>query len=279
MNDLTNNKAPGLNRVPPNAFKAMSPKNLKVHFNFILEFCNDNLDFKEWHEGQVVPVPKSGDLSDPNNWRGVNLMYIGSKIYCSLLCKRLFSIIKSNGVKYQFGSPPGVGCQDGTNNKAPGLNRVPPNAFKAMSPKNLKVHFNFILEFCNDNLDFKEWHEGQVVPVPKSGDLSDPNNWRGVNLMYIGSKIYCSLLCKRLFSIIKSNGVKYQFGSPPGVGCQDGTFTIKTLLHTRHNHNIPTYVAFVDLIKAFDTADHTLMLQILKKYGAPPKIRSYIARM
>ena len=30
-----------------------------------------------------------------------------------------------------------------------------------------------------------------------------------------------------------------------------------------------TYVAFVDLVKAFDTVDHTLMLQILEKYGAP----------
>ena len=30
---------------------------------------------------------------------------------------------------------------------------------------------------------------------------------------------------------------------------------------------------------AFDTVDHTLMLHILKKYVAPPKLRSPIARM
>ena len=140
-----------------------------------------------------------------------------------------------------------------------------------MSPENLKVHFNFILKFWNDNLDFEEWHEGQVVTVPKSGDLLDPNKWRGVNLMDIRSKIFSSLLCKRLFSIIKKHGVKYQFESSPGVGCQDGTFTIKMLIHTRHNHDLSTYVAFVDLVKAFDTVDHTPILQILKKYGAPPK--------
>ena len=73
--------------------------------------------------------------------------------------------------------------------------------------------------------------------------------------------------------------MKYQFGSSPGFGCQDGTFTIKTLLHTRHNHDLPTYVVFVDLVKAFDTVDHTLMLHILEKYGAPPKLRSSITRM
>ena len=148
-----------------------------------------------------------------------------------------------------------------------------------MPPKNLKVHFDCILEFWNDNLDAEEWHESQVVPVPKSRDLSDSNKWRGFNLMDIGSNIFSSLLCKRLFSIIKKHGVKYQFGYSPGVGCQYGIFTIKTLLHTRHNYDLPTYVAFVDFFKAFDTVDKTLMVQILKKYGASTKLRSSIARM
>ena len=124
---------------------------------------------------------------------------------------------------------------DLTNYKAPGLNGVPPNAFKAMSTKYLKVHFNFILEFWNDNLNFEECHKGQVVAVPKSRYLSDPSKWIGFNMMDIGGKIFSSLLCKILFSIIKIHGVKYQFGSLPGVGCQDGTFTIKTLLHNRNN--------------------------------------------
>ena len=47
----------------------------------------------------------------------------------------------------------------------------------------------------------------------------------------------------------------------------------------KHNHDLPTYVKFVELVKAFDSVDHTLMLHILKKYGAPPKLRSSITRM
>ena len=119
-----------------------------------------------------------------------------------------------------------------TNDKAPGLNGVPPNAFKSMSEENLRHHFDLITEFLEDTVDFEEWHEGQIIAVPKIGDLSDPNKWTGVNLMDIGSKVFISLICKNLFEIIKKHGVKYQFGSCPGVGCQDGTLTIKTLLHT-----------------------------------------------
>ena len=87
------------------------------------------------------------------------------------------------------------------------------------------------------------------------------------------------MLCKRLFKIIKQHGVKYQFGSSPGVGCQDGNFTIKMLLHKRHNHNLLSYVAFVDIVKAFDTVNYEIMLRILHRYGVLPKLRPAIRRM
>ena len=105
---MTNEKSTGLNGVPPNAFKSTSEENLCHHFNFITEFWEEKVYFEEWHEGQVVPVTKSGDLSDPNKWRGVNLVDIGSKVFSSLICKRLFKRIKKHEVKYQFGSSPRV---------------------------------------------------------------------------------------------------------------------------------------------------------------------------
>ena len=97
--------------------------------------------------------------------------------------------------------------------------------------------------------------------------------------MYIGGKLFSSIICKILFKIIKKHGVKYNFGSSPGVGYQDDTFTIKKLLYARHNQNLPSYVAFVDLVNVFDTVNHDLMLNILERYGAPLKLRSVIYRM
>ena len=45
--ELTNDKVPGLNGIPPNAFKAMDKENLRRHFDFITEFWNGLIDFKE----------------------------------------------------------------------------------------------------------------------------------------------------------------------------------------------------------------------------------------
>ena len=60
---------------------------------------------------------------------------------------------------------------------------------------------------------------------------------------------------------------------------QDDTFIIKTLLHLCRNHNLPTWVAFADLVKAFDTSNHQLMVIILAKYGCPPNLCNTITRM
>ena len=97
--------------------------------------------------------------------------------------------------------------------------------------------------------------------------------------MDIGAKLFSSLICKILFKIIKKHGVKYQFVSSPGGGYQNSTFTIKALLHTQNNQNLLSYVASVYLVKAFDTVNHDMMLKILERFGAPPKLRSAISRM
>ncbi len=67
------------------------------------------------------------------------------------------------------------------------------------------------------------------------------------------------------------HGTCFQFGGTPELGCRDGLFTFKALLNARWNHNLAMYVGFVDLVKAYDMANHTLLLRILECYGAPPK--------
>ena len=51
------------------------------------------------------------------------------------------------------------------------------------------------------------------------------------------------------------------------------------MLHLRHNHNLPTWVVFDDLVKSFNTSNHVLMIKILRKYGCPKKLCSTIRRM
>ena len=94
--------------------------------------------------------------------------------------------------------------------------------------------------------------------------------------MDVGSKIFSRILTARLYKLLEQQGTKYQFGATPESGCQDANYTLKTLLHLRRQHNLETFVVFADLVKAFDTSDHILIVEILEKYGAPPKLCSAI---
>ena len=95
------------------------------------------------------------------------------------------------------------------------------------------------------------------------------HKWCGVTLMDIGAKIFSIILCGHAFNTIKSPGVKCQFGSTIGVGCQYGSFTLKTLLRLQQNHNLPSWVAFTDLVENFNTPYHKILIAILARYGAP----------
>ena len=84
--NLANEKEPGLNGVPPNAFKALDEANLSWRLLFYNQIWHSQADFDKWHEGQLVPVPNKGDTTDPNKWGGVTLMDIGNKIYSIIMC-------------------------------------------------------------------------------------------------------------------------------------------------------------------------------------------------
>ena len=158
------------------------------------------------------------------------------------------------------------------NDKSPGLNGIPPEAYKAMNIVTRRRIHEYITDFFEGDADYEGWHNSQCVPVPKKGNLSDPNKWRGVMLMDVCSKIFSSVMNGRAFRLLKLHGTRFQFGGTPTLGCQDGLFTLKTLLNAHKNHDLPSFVAFFDLVKAYDTANHDLLLKVLKKYGAPPSL-------
>ena len=66
VTNLSNGKSPGLNDVPPDAFKALDEQNLFTLLKMFNSYWLEETDFTQWHEGQLLRAPKSGDLSDLN---------------------------------------------------------------------------------------------------------------------------------------------------------------------------------------------------------------------
>jgi hypothetical protein len=78
-------------------------------------------------------------------------------------------------------------------------------------------------------------------------------------------KVLCKILNERLFKVLNLYGTEYQFGGTPKIGCREAVFTLKTLLHARRSHGLETHIALIDLVKAYGTADHELLIKVLEK--------------
>ena len=108
--------------------------------------------------------------------------------------------------------------------KAQGINGISPNALKVLNKRNKKILFNFIQIWCETDAEYKDWHISMLSILPKKGDLSNPNNWRGINLLDVTSKIVSIMINTRLQNVLKNNFYANQFGATPNAGCQDAIF-------------------------------------------------------
>ena len=51
-----------------------------------------------------------------------------------------------------------------------------------------------------------------------------------------------------------------QFGH---IGCQEALHTLRSALILRRQYGLETYALFVDLVKAFTTVNHSLLIKVL----------------
>jgi hypothetical protein len=134
-----------------------------------------------------------------------------------------------------------------------------------------------IQEFWQQKIDFKAWHVTKLNILYKGkGDQQDLNNYRGICLKESCTKIISAIVANRLLQHLKTFGSKTQFGM---VGCQEAQHTLKKALHLSCQQGLETYALFVDLVKAFDTVQHPLLFDILKKYGIPDALIKVVKKM
>ena len=67
----------------------------------------------------------------------------------------------------------------------------------------------------------KEWVDAVIVAIPKKGDLSVCDNWRGISLLDVIGKVFARILQQRLQTVAESELAESQCGFRKGRGCTD----------------------------------------------------------
>ena len=122
------------------------------------------------------------------------------------------------------------------------------------------------------------WKHAVVQPVPKKGDPADPSNYRPIAITSIISKVFESLINKRIQHHLETNNLisDRQYGFRPGRSCADLLAHVThTFSDTVRRYGESVAVA-LDISKAFDRVWHSKLLSKLPSFGIPPNLCTLI---
>ena len=153
--------------------------------------------------------------------------------------------------------------------RAGGLNGLLPDVLKCCGGPLLDYILTLFQTVWKERCVPAEWRDALLVPVPKKGDLSSCDNWKGISLLDVMGKLFARLLNDRLQLVVEETVSDSQCGFRTGRGCVDMIFCVRQLVEKAIEHNTKLFLLFVDLRKAYDSVPRAALWRALQKYGVP----------
>ena len=158
------------------------------------------------------------------------------------------------------------------NHKAAGPDAVLPEMLKHMGPAGDQQLLHVIQRAWHARELPHDWQKSIIVPLLKKGDPSECGNYRGISLLSVPSKVLALVILDRCKGWMNDQLLEQQSGFRPARGCNDAIFCLRALLESAAERHTRVCIAFVDLSKAYDSVDRSLMFQVLEKRGMPTQL-------
>ena len=168
------------------------------------------------------------------------------------------------------------------NNKSCGNDLILNEFLTCASGKMLQVFcklFNIVFE---SGIVPSSWTEGIICPIYKNkGDVSNPDNYRGITILSFFGKLLTSVLNNRLNTFLESMNVlcEEQAGFRKGYSTMDHIFNLKCLVDLYLHRNKHLFCAFIDYRKAFDSVNRLALWQKLLQQNINGKMLKIIYSM
>ena len=126
----------------------------------------------------------------------------------------------------------------------------------------------------------EDWKNAVIVTLYKSkGDIGKCKNYRGISLLSVAGKVYARILDERVRKVTEGLIGEEQGGYRKGKGCVDQIFAVKQVCEKAKERGPKVYMGFMDLEKAYDRVDRSVLWQVLIMYGIGGKLLNGIRSM
>jgi exonuclease III len=117
-----------------------------------------------------------------------------------------------------------------------------------------------------------------LISIPKKGDPQQCTNYRGISLIEVLLKVASTLVIRRVYRALEARAFfsEFQGGFRTGAEAMGHVITLHEVCHRRRNKGLPTFLAFVDIKKAFDTVPHGAMFRKLERAGVHGMVLRFI---
>lgn len=163
--------------------------------------------------------------------------------------------------------------------KATGIDDIPGEILKNLDNKTEKMLFKIISDCYEDGIVIEDFVKSKTIFLPKKGNASDCSNYRTIALISHASKILLNIVKHRLRRRVEDTIDEDQYGFRSGRGTREAILSLRQILEKRIEINENTYIAFVDLEKAFDKIDWKLLFESLKNSGLDWRDRKFILNL
>ncbi|CAH8493033.1 unnamed protein product [Schistosoma haematobium] len=160
--------------------------------------------------------------------------------------------------------------------KAAGPDNIPAEALKSDIEATTSMLYPLLKKIWEEEQVLMDWKEGHLVKIPKKGDLSKCENYRGITLLSIPGKVFNRLLLNRMKDAVDAQLRDQQAGFRKDRSCTDQIATLRIIGEQSVEWNSSLYINFIDYEKAFDSVDSRTLWKLLRHYGVPEKIVNII---
>ena len=113
------------------------------------------------------------------------------------------------------------------------------------------------------------WNKGRVTLVHKKGSKEELTNYRPLTVIVSLSGLYSRLLNERLTRVVETHGLlgEVQNGFRKGRMGADNSFILDSILWKQKALKKKVHLAFIDLVKAYDMVDRSILWSKMSGFG------------